>query len=289
MHRAFAAAKRVRSETAIARHPVSISSVAVEVASRVFGDPANSRVLVVGAGEMAELAVRHLIADGATDIRVVNRTHARAVELAFQLSAKACRFEDLVGQLLLADIVICSTGSDDPIVTRRMAADVMRQRKQRPLFIVDIAVPLDVEGAVGELPNVYLFNIDDLEQVVAENLKARRKEARAAERILQAEVEHFEDWLRKQDAVPVIKQLRRHFSQIAHREAARTAHALHLTDEGQRKMLDAMADSIVNKLLHQPTMELKDHATRPDGTFLTRAARRLFKLTPPDEDKEPEG
>jgi glutamyl-tRNA reductase len=280
MHRAFATAKRVRNETAIAQHPVSVSSVAAELAARVFGDLGNSTIMVIGAGEMAELAVRHLLSDGASaaSIRVVNRTHERAVELAFQLGAKAGHFEDLVGQLLLADIVISSTGSAEPILTRELIAKVMRQRKQRPIFIVDIAVPVDVEAAVGSLPNVYLFNIDDLEQVVQENLKARRKEAVAAERILQVEVEHFEDWLRKQDAVPVIKQLRGQFSTVARAEAARTAQALHLNSGKQRELLDAMADSIVNKLLHHPTVELKDHAASPDGTFLTRAARRLFKL-----------
>lgn len=280
MHRAFATAKRVRTETAIAQHPVSVSSVAAELAARVFGDLSSSAILVIGAGEMAELAVRHLLSDGAsaTSIRVVNRTHERAVELAFQLGAKAGRYDDLVGQLLLADIVISSTGSPEPVLTRELLAKVMRQRKQRPIFIIDIAVPVDVEAAVGSLPNVYLFNIDDLEQVVQENLKARQKEAAAAERILQVEVEHFEDWLRKQDAVPVIKQLRGQFTRVARAEAARTAQALRLDSGKQREMLDAMADSIVNKLLHHPTVELKDHAASPDGTFLTRAARRLFKL-----------
>jgi glutamyl-tRNA reductase len=278
MHRAFATAKRVRNETSVARHPVSVSSVAAELAARIFGDLAESRVLVIGAGEMAELAVQHLLSEGATEICVVNRTFERAVELAFQLGAKAHPFEELTGQLLLADVVITSTGSDEPIVTRDLLAGVMRRRKQRPLFVVDIAVPKDVEPAAADLPNVFLFNIDDLEQVVAENLRARRKEARAAERVVADEVARFRDWLRKQDAVPVIKQLRQHFTKVVRAEAARTAQTLRLERDRDREVLDSMADAIVKKLLHHPTMELKEHAARPDGTFLSRAARRLFQL-----------
>jgi len=289
MHRAFAAAKRVRNETAVARHAVSVSSVAAELAARVFGELTRSTVLVIGAGEMAELAVRHLLSDGARDIRVVNRTYERAVQLAFQLGAKAHRFEDLPGQLLTADIVITSTGSSDPILSRQMIAAGMRQRKQRPLFIVDIAVPKDVEPEVARLPNVYLFNIDDLEQVVQENLNERRKEARLAGRLLQVEVDHFVDWLRRQDAVPVVKELRTHFTTVARAEAQRTAHALRLNGGEQRQLLDTMADAIVKKLLHDPTVELKNHASSPDGTFLARAARQLFRLQPVDEAAGQEG
>jgi glutamyl-tRNA reductase len=278
MHRAFAVAKRVRSETDIARHPVSVSSVAADLASRVFGELARATVLIIGAGEMAELAVRHLISDGASDIRVLNRTHERAVQLAFDLGAKPARFEDLRGQLLLADIVISSTGSPEPIIGRKLIAEVMRERKQRPLFVVDIAVPRDVEKEVGSLSNVYLFDVDDLEHVVAENLKERRREARQAERIIGEELASFEGWLRTQDAVPVIKQLRERCAQVALAEAQRTAQLLRLEDGKQRDALDAMANAIVNKILHDPTMELKRHALAADGAFLARATRRLFRL-----------
>lgn len=278
MHRAFATSKRVRTETEIARHPVSVSSVATDLAGRVFGDLSGSTTLVVGAGEMAELAVRHLLSSGATDVRIVNRTYERAVQMAFQLGARAAPFENLRGQLLLADIVISSTGSSEPILSRKLIAEVMKERKQRPLFILDIAVPRDVERKVRTLPNVYLFDVDDLEEVVAENLKERRKEARKAQKILDVEVAHFEDWLRRQDAVPVIKQLRQHFCEVAQAEVEHTAHALHLQDDSQRQVLDAMANAIVNKLLHTPTMKLKDTASRPDGTFMAQAARRLFGL-----------
>lgn len=282
LHRAFATAKRVRSETEIARHPVSVSSVAADLAARVFGDLAQSTVLVIGAGEMAELAVRHLISDGATDVRVVNRTHERAVELAFALSAKAVPWEGLRGQLLLADIVISSTGSERPILGRKLCAEVMRERKQRPLFLIDIAVPRDVEREAGTLSNVYLFDVDDLEQVVAENLKERRKEVRAAEKILDEEVAAFERWQRTQGAVPVIKQLRERFTEVVRAEANEAAQALRL-ENGEREHLDAMVHAVVNKLLHLPTMELKRQASGSNGEHLTRAVRELFQLPLVDE------
>ncbi len=287
MHRAFAVAKRIRNETDIARHPVSVSSVAADLARRVFGDLTASTVLVVGAGEMAELAVRHLLSDGAGDIRVVNRTYEHAVQLAFQLGAKATRFEDLRGQLLLADIVISSTGSPQPIISRRLLTEVMRERKQRPLFIVDIAVPRDVDREANTLPNVYLFDVDDLDHVVAENLKERCKEAHQAERILAVELQHFEDWLRRQDAVPVIKQLREHFLEVVQAEATHTAQSLNLTHGKEQQLLDTMVNAIVNKLLHRPTMELKDQAKRPNGALLAEATRQLFHLASPEDNRSP--
>ena len=287
MHRAFGAAKHVRNETEIALHPVSVSSVAADLAGRVFGDLAGSRVLVIGAGEMAELAVRHLLSGGATDIRVVNRTLAKAQALAVQLGARAHPYDDLRGQLLVADIVITSTGSEQPILGRQLVIEVMRQRKQRPLFLVDIAVPRDVDRDVAKVSNVYLFDIDDLEQVVADNLKERRKEAQQAERILNLEVQHFEQWIVQQDAVPVIKELRRHFSEVVRAEVDRSAHTLQLEHEAQRQTLTRMADAIVNKLLHAPTMELKQHATRSDGLFMARTARHLFHL--PGRKADPAG
>ena len=287
MHKAFGTSKHVRNETDIARHPVSVSSVAADLAGRVFGNLADSRVLVVGAGEMAELAVRRLLSDGAS-IQVINRSVERAQELAFQLGAKAHPWERLRGQLLLADIVISSTGSKEPVISKQLVHEVMRQRRQKPMFIVDIAVPRDVEREVGELPNVYLFDVDDLEQVSADNLKERRKEAGAAEGILAREVAQFEDWIRMQDAVPVIKDLRQHFTEVVRAEVRRTRHELGLEESADQRVLDTMSDAIVNKLLHAPTMELKNHAARSDGVFLARSARHLFRL-PKGQAAEGEG
>ncbi len=289
LHKAFGTAKHVRTETDIARHPVSISSVAAELAGRVFGNLADSKVLVVGAGEMAELAVRRLLTDGATSIHVINRSAERAEELARSLGARPREWSSLRDQLASADIVISSTGSKEPILERQVLQEVMKQRRQRPIFLVDIAVPRDVEREVGTLPNVYLFDIDDLEQVSAENLKERRKEATAAEGILSREVAHFEEWMAMQDAVPVIKRLRRHFSEVVRAEVQRTSHELQLEDSHQERLLDTMADAIVNKLLHAPTVELKTHATRSDGLFMARTARHLFHLSDGEPREVPQG
>ncbi len=278
MHKALGASKRVRTETNIARHPVSISSVAADLAARVFGDLRRSTVLVLGAGEMAELAVRHLLSGGSSDVRVINRTHEKAVALAFSLGATAHKYSNLRGQLIQGDILITSTGSEEPVLGRADLVDVMKQRKQRPLFIVDIAVPRDVERAAGKLPNVYLFDIDDLEQVVAENLKARQREAGPAEEIIKVEVNHYEQWLLAQDAVPVIKELREHFQQVVRAEVAHAVHQLGLEGPEQKRVMDRMTAAIVKKLLHMPTVELKSHAARSDGTFLAKAAAHLFHL-----------
>lgn len=278
MHKALGASKRVRNETEIARHPVSISSVAADMAARVFGDLRRSTVIVLGAGEMAELAVRHLLSGGSNDVRVINRTHEKAVALAFALGATAHRYEDLRGQLIQGDILITSTGSEEPVLTRDDLAGVMKARKQRPLFIVDIAVPRDVEKAAGDLPNVYLFDIDDLEQVVTVNLRARQREAGPAEEIVRLEVAHFEQWLLQQDAVPVIKELREHFQEVVRAEVDHAVHQLDLTGPEQKRVMEQMTAAIVKKLLHMPTVELKSHAARSDGTFLAKATSHLFHL-----------
>ncbi len=283
MHKALGAAKRARTETNIARHPVSVSSVAADLAGRIFGDLQRSVVLLLGAGEMSELAARHLMGNGARDLRVVNRTHERAVSMAFQLGATAHKYEDLGGQLLQADILVTSTSSKEPILTRDGLAKTMKGRRQRPLFIVDIAVPRDVETAAGKLPNLYLFDIDDLDQVVAENLKARHAEADRASDLVDQEVAHFVSWMKQQDAVPVIKELRGYFRQVVQAEVEHAARDLGLTEAQQQQILDRMSEAIVNKLLHGPTVELKSHAARSDGTFLAKAAKHLFRLAAAEE------
>ncbi|MCA9669257.1 MAG: glutamyl-tRNA reductase [Myxococcales bacterium] len=282
--RAFAVSKRVRNETGIARHPASISSVAVELAGRIFEDLASVSVLVVGAGEMAELAVRHLVSDGARRIHVTNRSAERAAKLAAEFEATAIDWDKLEQELEWADIVITSTASPEPIITRKMLSRVMRARKQRPVFIVDIAVPRDVEAKARRLSNVYLFAIDDLEKAVAENLSARRKEAKVAERIVEHEVAQFRNWQRKQQAAPLIKELRRRFSEIAHGEAERAARSLKLEAAAQRQALDRMAEAIVSKLLHVPLVEIKRSVAEGEASDLAEAVMRLFKIELAAED-----
>ncbi|MFH1130481.1 MAG: glutamyl-tRNA reductase [Pseudomonadota bacterium] len=286
MHRAFSVAKLVRTETEIARHPASISSAAVDLAGRVFEDFGRVGVLVIGAGEMAELAVRHLVTSGANRIRVTNRNFQRAEELSNRVGGRAVVFDELGSQLEWADVVISSTGSREPLITREMLAEALRVRKQRPIFLVDIAVPRDVDPQAGSLANVYLFAIDDLEEAVAENLRARRKEAKTAERLVAREVIKFETWMRAQDAVPVIKQLRDRFLKIAHKEAERTAHMLRLDGDREREAIDGMAEAIVSKLLHMPTIELKRGVDVSNGVDLAQAARKLFGLEIVEEEED---
>jgi len=289
MDKALSVAKRVRSETEVARHPASVSSVAVDLAGRIFSDLATVGVLIIGSGEMAELAGRRLLSQGASRVHVANRNLDRGRALAGDLGGHAVPFDELEHQLCWADVIISSTASKQPILGKKLLADVMRRRKQRPLLIVDIAVPRDVDRDARSLDNLYLFDVDDLEQVVEANLNVRSREAKLAEQLVTEEVAQFSSWLRSQDAVPVIKELRTRFSQVARREALRTAR-LRLDDAEQRAALEKLADAIVKKLLHTPTVELKKYAASPNGTYLADAARKLFNLPEPevgpDEDAD---
>lgn len=281
LERAFGVAKRVRTETEIARGSANVSSVAVELAKKIFGDLAGRLVLVVGAGKMSDLAARHLRADGAAEILVTNRSPERAEELARKVDGQARPFAELEQLLGLADIVISSTGSRDPVIGRDLMKRVVKARRHRPIFLIDIAVPRDVEPEVAKLDGVYLFDIDDLERVVAENLKERHKEADAAERIVEAEAAQFLAWLRAQGVVPTIKELRERFGQVARGEVERTLASIggQLDERGQ-KSVRAMADAIVNKLLHTPLTTLKQ-GDAEEAEALVAATRRLFAL--PDE------
>ncbi|HKA91696.1 MAG TPA: glutamyl-tRNA reductase [Haliangiales bacterium] len=283
LERAFGVAKRVRSETDIARGAANVSSVAVELAKRVFGRLDGKTVLVVGAGKMSDLAARHLRDDGVAAIRVANRTPERARELAVRIDGAAVAWESLDDELVLADVVITSTGSRQPILTRARLKPVTRARRYRPLFIVDIAVPRDVEPEVGKLEGVYLFDIDDLEEVVVQNRKGRDAEAQSAERIVEAETAQFLSWLRAQGVVPTIKDLRERFLGVAAAEAERTLGVLGARlDAGGQAAVRQMAEAIVAKLLHTPLMALK---TEEEADDLVAAARRLFALEGGDKKR----
>ena len=290
LERAFGVAKRVRTETQISRGAANISSVAVELARSLFGELKGKKVLLVGAGKMSDLAARHLASDGADEILVTNRSPERAQALADKVDGEARPWSDLEALLAGADIVISSTGSPVPIIGRDMMKRVMKARKHRPVFMIDIAVPRDIEHAVGKVDGVYLFDIDDLDKVVADNLKGRQSEAEAAERIVEAEAAQFLAWMRSQGVVPTIKDLRERFSQVARAEAEKTIAALGgqsvvLGDKGE-KALKQMAEAIINKLLHTPLMALKT----PDGAeaeALVQATRRLFALPEPEPGEPP--
>jgi glutamyl-tRNA reductase len=285
LERAFGVAKRVRSETAIARGAANISSVAVDMATRVFGSMAGKSVLVVGAGKMSSLAARHLYSAGAQRIVVTNRSLPRAEKLAEEIDGVARPWEDLAALLGEADVVISSTGAREPVLTRALFKQVTKARRWRPIMVVDIAVPRDADPAISDFDGVYLFDIDDLEKVVAANLAERAKAAEHASRIVEHEAGQFEQWLRIQGVVPTIRALRAHFTEVAEAEVAKTLDQLgrrEHTPAQQRELVDRLGHLLVNKLLHQPTMVLR--ASDPD-----QAARRadalcaLFGLSPDAE------
>lgn len=283
VERAFGVAKRVRTETGISRGAANVSSVAVELARHVFGDLAGKSVLLVGAGKMSALAARHLRADGAARIVVTNRSAERATGLADQIGAEAAPWEKLESLLTAADVVISSTGAARPILTHKLIKRAMKARRQRPLILVDIAVPRDVEPAAGKLDGVYVFDIDDLQRLVAENLKEREREADQAERIIAAEVDAITSAIAAERAVPTIRALRARFVEIARAEAEKSAHQI---DGAKAEAIHKLADRIAKKLLHAPMRALSGSASAADDLdTLAAAAEALFDL----DTEAPEG
>ena len=279
MHKAFSVAKRVRTETAISANAVSISYAAVELARRIFGDMPKHKALLVGAGEMAELAALHLLQAGIKEIVVANRTLERAMELAARFQGRAASFAELGSCIAEADIIITSTGSTEPIIHASDLRAVLNMRKNRPMFFIDIAVPRDVDPDVNGLDNVYLYDIDDLREVVEENLAGRREEAAKAGSILDEEVELFSRWLECLESQPTIVELVRRGEQAAEEELARTIKRLGKLDDSQLAAITAMAHAIARKLNHAPLMYLKeDGMTREGRPARVGLVRRVFAL-----------
>jgi glutamyl-tRNA reductase len=274
--RAFRVARRVRRETAIARNPVSVSSVAVELARSVFEDFTGKRVLVVSAGKMADLAARALHAHGAR-ITITNRTRARADELAAHFQAAVHPWEDLHGALVGADIVIASTGAARPVLTEALIARAQKARRGRPLFLIDIAVPRDVEPSAGDLDGVYLFDIDHLQKQAAEGREGRQSEAQQAEAIVEEELGRFIQAFKGRQLGPTITALRARVHGVAKAEAERLVAGLSQLGERERRAIVDLADTIAKKLLHAPLMALKKD--EGDGVPLVVAAQRLFELS----------
>ncbi|HEY8041472.1 MAG TPA: glutamyl-tRNA reductase [Polyangiaceae bacterium] len=277
--RAFAVAKRVRTETAIGAGSVSISSVAVDLARRIFGDLENHVVLLLGAGEMAEAAARSL-GKGARALRICNRSFERAAALASTMHASAAPWDELEQELLQADVVVASTASRTPVVTREMVKRAMKARKGRTLFFVDIAVPRNVEPTVHGIDNVYVYNVDDLEQEVARGMKARHGELEAAEKIVDDEVKQFLAWTRGLEVQPTVVAMRTRARAVLLAELDRSLSGrLKHLPEGDRAALAQMMESAVNKLLHAPTTKLKARAAEgDDAAELAAVMRFLFDL-----------
>ena len=275
---AFATAKRVRNETGIAEGTVSVSSIACELAKKIFGNLEGRRTLLLGAGEMGESAARSLRQTG-TNLHVINRSEERARKLAAACGGRAVPYERMSTELAEADVVIASTASPKFILTPELMKGVVRSRRHRPLFVIDIAVPRDVDPRVGNMDNVFVYDVDDLQQVAEENLSVRAREAAQAEGIVEQEVESFLNWRRSLELAPTIVALRKRFGRIAEEELQRTLPRLDAGSPADRAVLEAMGRSLVNKLLHQPLTQLKAGAGEPDGALLIDAVRRLFALS----------
>ncbi|WP_291441384.1 glutamyl-tRNA reductase [Desulfovibrio sp.] len=279
LHKAFSVAKRVRTETAVASSAVSISYAAVELAKRIFGDMREHKAMLVGAGEMAELAAMHLLQAGIADILVANRTLVRGQELAKQFNGHAIPFEDMPRHLLDVDIIITSTGSQEPIIRARDIRAALKARKNRPMFFIDIAVPRDIDPDVNGLDNVYLYDIDDLKEVVEENLATRRDEAAKAAQIVNEEVVQFSRWLASLDMQPTIVDLIKKGQRAAEEELAKTLKRLGPVDDNTREALEAMAGALVRKLNHDPIMFLKHGGMSQEGNGpRISIMRRIFNL-----------
>jgi glutamyl-tRNA reductase len=256
-----------------------VASAAVDLARQIFGELSGRRVLVLGAGKMGELAARHLLASGVGELIVVNRTLLRAEELARKLGGRAVHWDELDGWLREVDIVLCSTGAAEPVVRHERVEKVMRARRGRFLFFIDIAVPRDVEPRVGEVENVFLYDVDALAAVVEENLASRAREADEARAIIDEEMARLRELELALGVVPTIKLLRSRFLEVAQAEAQKTLGKLAGASERDRAQVEQLVESIVNKLLHAPLSALKREAKRrPDSDELAATVRALFDL-----------
>lgn len=289
LHRAFHTAKRVRTETGISDAAVSVSYAAVELAKKIFYDFKGKKVLLIGAGEMAELAARHLLSQGVSAITVANRTFQKAVEVAQVFKGVPVSFEEIEAQLLEADIVISSTAAPGYVITHDQVKGSMKKRRNRPLFFIDIAVPRDVEPEVNDLENVYAYDIDDLKGIIQMNRGQREEEAIKAERIVEEEVIKFEQWLKTLEVVPTIVSLKEKAETIRQAELKKSLSSLGELSPSQMKSLEALTLSITEKILNDPILFLKQKADRPLGKSYLDTARRLFRLDRENGDEVEHG
>jgi glutamyl-tRNA reductase len=276
--RAFAVAKRVRTETAVGSSSVSVASVAVELAGKIFGSLEGKHVCLVGAGKMTELAARHLVAQGAGPVFVANRTYERACVLAERFGGTAIRFDDLYEHCEHADIVVTSTGAPVAIFKREHGERFLSRRRNRPMFFIDIAVPRDVDPEMHKLDGIFVYDIDDLQDAVASHVEGRKKEAERAESIIDAEVQRFEARLQTLHVVPTIVSLQDQFETIRQAELERVRGRLGQLTPEQEAAVEALSRGIVNKILHTPIRSLKSAATNPELTTLIDSFRKIFDL-----------
>jgi glutamyl-tRNA reductase len=272
--------KKVRAETAIGENPASVSSAAAALAQQVFGDLDGCRVLLVGAGHVAELAARSLAARGASITHVANRSADRARELAGRFGGEPIALEDLADRLADADVLLSATGGSELTLTRDQVEAALRDRKGRPLFLIDLAVPRNFDPEIQDVDGCFLYDIDDLESVVAAGLAGRRREAERAEAIVAAEAERFREWHASREVVPEIASLRAWAEEVRAAELERARARMGLTED-QQAAVESVTAQIVAKLLHLPTVRLKEAAAGANGGSYAEAVRHLFGLDDP--------
>lgn len=278
-HSAFSVGKRVRSETGLGEGAVSVSFAAIGLARKILGDLKGLEVLIMGAGEMAKLTGLHLQTHEVNPLTIVSRTMASAESLARHVGGRALRWEDLATALEAADIVVTATGAAEPVLGREQIERVMRRRRRRPLFVIDIALPRDVEPSVGDLDQVFLYNIDDLQVIVRENLARRSGELSQAEAIVEQEVAKFASWLQSREVVPTVIALRQRFDAIRRAELERLAPKLAALPPDVRARVDDVTRLIVEKLLSAPTEQLKNVSDETLALNYADALNRLFSLS----------
>lgn len=283
LHKSFSVAKRVRSETGIGSSAVSISYAAVQLAKKIFGSLKDKKVLLVGAGEMAELAAEHLVGQGVDEVVVANRTLSRAVDLAKRFNGTAVSLEELVLQLERVDILISSTGASGIILHKDQVRPVMRLRRNKPLFLIDIAVPRDLDPGLNDLENVFVYDIDDLTSVVELNKSEREKEAVKAGRIVDEEVLKFQRWYKGMDVTPTIAAMRKKADDICRMELEKTLPRLQCLSDKERQSVEKMAAAIISKILYDPLVFLKQDSCKHDSKVKVDMLRTIFGL---EDDNE---
>ncbi len=286
LHKAFSVAKRVRTETAIASNAVSVSFAAVELARKIFDSLDGKTVMLVGAGEMCELAAKHFMNNGISRVLVTNRTFSRAEKLAEEFSGQAIPFEEFQQHLHKVDIVLSSTGAPDYVLTAKALKAVSKARRYKPMFLIDIAVPRDIDPKANRIDNIYLYDVDDLQGVVEANIKERQKEAAKAELIVADEVCQFRSWLSSLEVKPTIVALRQQLEKIRRQELEKTLTGSLGFGEKERKAIDAMTSAIINKILHHPTNVLKMAGSNETSSQYVDAVRALFDLPEVPEDSD---
>ena len=278
LHRTFMVAKKVRTETGIGDHAVSISYAAIELGKKIFGDLEGKRVMLIGAGEMAELAVDHLIRNRAGTITVANRTFSRGVELANRFRGKAIKFEEIIDCISDVDIVISSTGAPEYVLQKNQIKAAMKSRRNRSLFFIDIAVPRDIDPDINRINNAYVYDIDDLKGIVDENIDDRNREAVKAHRIIDEAVIGFHQWVDTLKVVPTIVSLRGKVETMARQELEKTLVSLNHLSESDKRTIQRMTGALVNKILHEPTDYLKKNGCRGNKSVALDLTRKLFNL-----------